>query len=352
VANAIFSDILVSGIACAVPTKLVNNNICAEVLGEEEVRKFIDNTGVVQRYVANAKQTTSDLCFEAAKKLLSHKNYSEKSIDAVIFISQTPDYIQPATAHVLHKRLSLSKNCLAFDVNLGCTGFVYGIFICSSLIQSGAVNRILLLVGDIMRKNKKNNIKDEMLFGDAGTATIIEKGNTSLRSILKSNGEGYTSLITPGGNCRRPLKNNESYWDISKPEMDGSAVFEFTITEVPRAFKEFFEIFDGSIDDYDYCVLHQANLFMLKHIGKKIKVEPQKMPISLDRYGNTNGASVPLTIVDLCERKQVPDKMKLIISGFGIGLSWGVSSFEIESKDVLPMIYTDNYFEDAYLGQQ
>ena len=349
-ANAIFRDISVSGIACAVPTKLVNNNKYAEVLGEEEIRKFIDNTGVVQRYVAHEKQTTSDLCFEAAKRLLSYMNYSEESIDAVIFISQTPDYIQPATAHVLHKRLGLPKNCLVFDVNLGCSGFVYGMFITSSIIQSGAVNRILLLTGDIMRKNKMNAIKDEMLFGDAGTATIIEKGNTKINCLLKSNGEGYTSLITPGGNCRRPLKDNESYWDISKPEMNGSAVFEFSITEVPRAFKEFFKIFDGSIDDYNYCILHQANLFMLKHIGKKIKVEPQKMPISLDRFGNTNGASVPLTIVDLCEREQVPDKMKLVTSGFGIGFSWGIVSFEIKSKDVLPMIYTDNYFEEAYLG--
>jgi len=351
-ANAIFSDILVSGIACAVPTKFINNNIYAEVLGEEEVKKFIGNTGVVQRYVAYDKQTTSDLCFEAAKKLLSHKNYSKESIDAVVFISQTPDYIQPATAHVLHKRLGLSKNCLVFDVNLGCSGFVYGMFITSSIIHSSTANRVLLLAGDVLRKNKKNAIKDEMLFGDAGSATIIEKGNTKVNCLLKSNGEGYTSLILPGGNCRRPLQDNESYWDISKPEMDGSAVFEFTITEVPRAFKEFFKIFDGSIDDYDYCILHQANLFMLKHIGKKIKVDHHRMPISLDRYGNTNGASVPLTIVDLCEREQVPDKMKFITSGFGIGFSWGIVSFEIESKDILPMIYTDNYFEEAYLGQQ
>lgn len=351
-ANAIFSDILVSGIACAVPTKLVDNNLYAKLLGEEEVRKFIDNTGVEYRHISHEKQTTSDLCFEATNKLLAHKNYSEESIDAVIFISQTPDYIQPATAHVLHKRLGLSKNCLVFDVNLGCSGFVYGMFITSSMIQSGAVNRVLLLIGDVMRKNKKNAIKDEMLFGNAGTATIIEKGNTKVNCLLKSNGEGYTSLITPGGNCRRPLQDNESYWDITKPEMDGSAVFEFSITEVPRAFKEFFKIFDGSIDDYDYCVLHQANLFMLKHIAKKIKLPLEKMPISIDRYGNTSSASIPLTIVDLCEREQVPDKMKLITSGFGIGLSWGVASFEIESKDVLPMIYTDNYFEEAYLGQQ
>lgn len=350
-ANSIFNDILVSGIACAVPAKLISNSIYNEVLGEEEVSKFIDNTGVAQIYESHDKQTTSDLCYEAANRLLMHKKYDKDSIDAIIFISQTPDYIQPATAHVLHKRLGLSKSCLAFDINLGCSGFVYGVFVASCMVQSGAVNRVLLLAGDVKRKNLKNGIKYEMLFGDAGTATIIEKGHTELKCLLKSEGEGYTSLIVPGGNCRRPPKTNESYWDITIPEMDGSAVFEFTISEIPRAFKEFFKVFNSSIKEYDYCILHQANLFMLKHIGKKIKIDSEKMPISLDRYGNTSSASIPLTIVDLCEKEQVPDTLKLITSGFGIGLSWGVVSFEVASKDVLPMIYTDNYFEEAYVGK-
>ncbi|CAH8720689.1 ketoacyl-ACP synthase III [Paenibacillus thiaminolyticus] len=350
--SALFNHILVSGIACAVPSKQMDNNNYAEVLGEEDVKKFIKNTGVVHRHVTHEKQTTSDLCYEAAKNLLAHKGYSAESIDAIIFISQTPDYIQPATSHVLHKRLGLSKNCLSFDVNLGCSGYVYGMFLSSSLIQSGAVNRILLLTGDILRKNKETNIKDEMLFGDAGSATLLERGNTTVRSLLHSNGEGYTALITPGGNTRRPLKDNESYWEITKPEMDGAAVFEFTITEVPQAFDEYFKTFDGSMDDYDYCVLHQANLFMLNHIRKKLKVDQSKLPISIDRYGNTNGASIPITIVNLCSREAVADKLKLITSGFGIGLSWGVVSFEVETKDVLPMVYSDSYFEEAYYGEQ
>lgn len=133
--------------------------------------------------------------------------------------------------------------------------------------------------------------------------------------------------------------------------MEGSEVFEFTIKEIPKIFKQFFNTFDKHIDDFDYCILHQANLFMLKHIGKKIKVQPEKLPISIDRYGNTNGASIPMTIVDLCDLENISKNVKLISSGFGIGLSWGIISFEVEGKDVLPMIYTDNYYEEAYLGK-
>ncbi|MEK5429912.1 ketoacyl-ACP synthase III [Lysinibacillus sp. FSL R7-0073] len=350
-ATANFSNICISGIACAVPKNVVDNDTYSSTLGDLEVKKFIENTGVKKRYVSHSKQTTSDLCYEAASKLLKHKEHDSESIDALIFISQTPDYIQPATSHILQKRLGLAKSCMCLDVNLGCSGYVYGMFLASSLIQSGAVDRVLLLVGDILRKNPVTEIKDQMLFGDAGSATIVERGENTVQGILNANGEGYTSLITPGAGTRRVLKEEESYWEITKPEMEGSEVFEFTIKEIPKIFKQFFNTFDKHIDDFDYCILHQANLFMLKHIGKKIKVQPEKLPISIDRYGNTNGASIPMTIVDLCDLENISKNVKLISSGFGIGLSWGIISFEVEGKDVLPMIYTDNYYEEAYLGK-
>lgn len=132
--------------------------------------------------------------------------------------------------------------------------------------------------------------------------------------------------------------------------MDGGAVFEFSIFQVPRAFKEFFKKFDTNIDYYDYCILHQANLFMLEHIRKKIKLPKEKMPISIDRYGNTSSVSIPLTIADLCYRKNVKEKIKFIASGFGVGLSWGVADFIIDKRDVLPIIETDEYFKEAFTG--
>ncbi|CAK7063330.1 ketoacyl-ACP synthase III [Tissierella sp.] len=349
-ASAVFNNISVAGIACAVPTRVERNLDYINDVGEDEMRKFIETTGVEYRYCVSDKQTTSDLCFVAAENLITEKEIEKESIDALIFITQTPDYIQPATSHVLHKRLGFRKDCMVFDINLGCSGYVYGLYLASTMLQAGNIKRLLFLAGDAWGYNPEAYIKDKLIFGDAGTATLLERGDTKLEFLLKSNGEGYTSLITPGGNLRNPVKDIQNYYGETKFHMDGTEVFEFTITEVPRTFKEFFKFYETEISDYDYCVFHQANLFMLKHIAKKIKLPLEKMPVSMDRYGNTSSASIPLGIVDLCERESVPENIKFITSGFGIGLSWGVASFEIESKNVLPMIYTDDYFKEAYRG--
>jgi 3-oxoacyl-[acyl-carrier-protein] synthase-3 len=349
-ANAVFNNIYVSGIACAVPKGIEKTIDYSDALGADEARKFIKNTGVRTRHFTSEKQTTSDLCFAAAECLLSKKQIKKDSIDALVFLTQSPDYFQPATSYVLHKRLGLSKECMSFDINLGCSGYVYGMYLASAMLQSGSIKRVLFLAGEAMPFNPETTIKDRMLFGHAGTASIIEVGDTQIKCLLKADGEGYTSLIIPGGNKRNPIKDVNNYYKATVPQMDGPAVFLFTITEVPEAFKEFFNIYKGSIDDYDYCVLHQANLFMLKHIAKKIKLPLEKMPITIDRYANTSSASIPLTIVDLCEREQVPERIKLIVSGFGIGLSWGIVSFEVEAKNVLPMIITEDYYKEAYHG--
>jgi 3-oxoacyl-[acyl-carrier-protein] synthase-3 len=350
-ANAVFNNIHIGGIACAVPKRIKKTIEYTDNFSIGELNKFIDTTGVQEVHVANDVQTTSDLCFVAAQQLLEEKQIDKKSIDAIIFLSQLPDYLIPATSYVLHKRLELSKDCLAFDVNLGCSGYVYGLYLAATMLQSENINRILFLAGDVFfRQNPENQVTNEMLFGDAGSATIIESGNETIKSIFKSDGTGYPALIIPGGGARNPVKNLNNFYKDTVFQMDATAIFEFTITEIPKAFKEFFKIYETSIEEYDYCVFHQANLFILKHIAKKLKLPLEKMPVSIDRYGNTSSATIPVSIVDLCEREKVPNKMNLILSGFGIGLSWGVVSIEIESKNVLPMIFSDDYFKEAYRG--
>ena len=348
-ANAGFNNIYVSGIACAVPKKVEKTTDYIDALGANEIRRFITVTGIRERHWGDIKQTTSDLCFVATERLLNEKQIEKDSIDAVIFVTQTPDYLQPATAHVLHKRLGLSKDCMAFDVNLGCSGYVYGMYLASTILQSGNIRRVLLLAGEAA-SNQHFKEKDKMLFGDAGTASIIERGNTEVKCLLKADGNGYNSLIIPGGSTRNPVDDVKSYNEATVEHMNGTVVFEFGINEVPKAFKEFFEINGGCINDYDYCIFQQANLFLIKHKAKRIELPLSKMPVSMDRYGNASSASIPLTIVDLCERESVRDRLKLITCGFGIGFSWGVASFTVESKNVLPMIYTDDYYEEAYHG--
>lgn len=348
-ASVVFDKVKISGVACAVPKeKYCSADFTAE-FGEEEVRKFIEMTGVKERYATHEKQTASDLCYEAARKLIDHKGYEADSFDGLIFVSQTPDYHTPATALVLHKRLGLKKDCVAFDVNLGCSAYVYGVYLMASLVASGAVKRGLLLVGDAGPYRKRDDDhSNNMLFGSAGSATIIESGDEQIKCLMKSDGTGYKVMITPGGESRFPIDEEHQDWSRQRAFMDGEETFLFSITKVPSAIKEFMKDFSCSVDDFDYFAFHQANLFMLKHIAKKIKLPEEKMPVSIDRFGNTTAASIAVTITDLCQNREVPEVLRLVLCGFGIGLSWGVVSCNIESKDVLPIIHTDEYFEEAF----
>ena len=346
-----FSNVKIRGISVAVPKNAEDNFVRAEELHLQNTEQFIDVVGVRQRHVAIDGQTASDLCFEAASSLLEKFDIDKNSIDALLFVTQTPDYIQPATACVLHGRLGLPKSTMAFDINLGCSGFVYGLTMASTMITGMGAKRVLLLVGDILRKNKEVDIKDTLLFGDVGTATIVEQSTGSnIESILYTDGTRYKSLIVPGGGTRRTLADGESYWAITKPEMDGESVMSFTITEVPKAFKELFSHNQKTINDYDFCVLHQANKQMITYISKKLKVLEDKLPISMDRFGNTNGSSILVTLADRCSKLQENMPLNIIASGFGIGLSWGVVTFSINSGDILPIQYTDVKFEEAYCG--
>ena len=350
-ATATFAGVQITGMACAVPTRTDSIYDFSDSFGQENVEKFIATTGVKERRFVVGQQTSSDLCYEAAKRLIAHKGYEKCSFDGVILVTQTPDYARPATAHVLHKRLGLGKDCMAFDINLGCSGFVYGLNVAASMIKAGALRRILLCCGEAHTCLSPTDDKaTSMLFGDAGSAAIIEAGDDTIRTLLKADGEGYQAILTPGINARVKIDVEHFDYDKVKETMDGSAVFEFALIQVPRAFKEFFKTFGGTIDDYDSCIFHQANLFMLEHIRKKIKIPAEKMAISMDRYGNTSSASIPLTIADLCQRQKCGERMRFISAGFGVGLSWGIADFTLETKDILPILETDAYFEEAYTG--
>ncbi len=351
-ASSEFQGIKITGLACAVPTHVDSIYDSSDELTRESIEKFISTTGVKERHVLSDQQTCSDLCYVAAEKLIAHKGYSKDTFDGIVLVTQHPDYSTPATAHILQKRLGLNVDCMAFDINLGCSGFVYGVSVVASMIVAGLVHRVLFCCADALIPYLTDNAdhSNSVLFGDAGSATIIEAGDDTIHTLLKADGNGYQALLTPGLNSR--VKVDIDHFDLNriKSIMDGSAVFEFAIIQVPRAFKEFFKIFGGTIDNYDYCVFHQANLFMLEHIRKKIKLASEKMPISMDRYGNTSSVSIPLTIADLAERENCPQKISFISAGFGIGLSWGVTDFSMDKADILPIIATDDYFKNAYIG--
>ena len=343
-----FRNVRISGLACAVPNHKARTDDYKGQFDDSTINRFKEATGIEERYLSDGTQTASDLCYVAAEQLLAKKNFSGEDLDAIIFITQTPDYTRPSTAFVLHKRLKAKKDCVAFDINLGCSAFVNGVYIIAGMIESGAFERALLLIGDagMLTESPKEDISFNLMFGDAGAAILIEKGPGVIRGAIRADGEGYKTLITPIPGFRFPGVKQSDDPHLQK-HMDGDDVFLFTITKVPKLFKEFYNSFGTSAEDYDYFILHQANKMILEQIAKKLKISMEKVPISLDRYGNTDGPSIPIGIVDLCERVHDKEKLTLIASGYGIGLSWGVASFEINCEDVLPMIFTNDYFAEG-----
>ena len=349
-----FENIRISGIACAVPkTKEILLEKYAPVFGEDVVRKFSDMTGVVSRHVATADQTASDLAYAAAEHLIKHKNIDASSIGVLIFVTQTPDYKIPSTACVLHRRLGLGKDSMAFDINLGCSGYVVGLQTISAVMHSSNISRGLLLVGDTINKCVAPEDKSScMLFGDAGSATLLEKRQdaTRIHSSTRTDGNGYKAIIIPAGAYRnegavqaRTLwgdGNIRSDYDLY---MNGTDVFNFTISEVPQLINEFMTEMKSSVEDYDAIVLHQANAYILKQVMKRTKFPKEKTPISMDRYGNTSVASIPLTVADLYGNMR-GSILRLLLCGFGIGLSWGVVACKIDTDDILPIIETDETY--------
>lgn len=352
--TADFSNIKVAGISVAVPTKCVQAHEYDEVFGEQVVSKNIAVTGVKQTYHASDKQTVSDLAYVAAKNLMKELKVDPSSIGLLIFISPYLDYVIPPTACVLQSRLGLSADCVVFDMDLACSGYVYGLATVFSILQSSSAKSALLLVGDMASKTLSPLDKTRLLFGDAGSATLIEKTEDCNQThfAMKTDGTRFKSIIMPAGAFRNPQASSErvewadgnirSDYDLF---MNGTDVFSFSITDVPRLAIEFMHRYDYSSDDFDAFILHQANLFILKHLIVKIGAPIDKMPISLNRYGNTGICSIPLTICDKYHSDS--GKKRLFIYGFGVGLSWACASVIVDADCVYPIKNSDEYFTEG-----
>jgi 3-oxoacyl-[acyl-carrier-protein] synthase-3 len=297
--------------------------------------------GIRYRRVAPAGVTASDLCVEAAKKLLTELSWKPSEISVLVFITQTPDYLIPNTASQLQHKLNLPKTCIAFDANLGCSGYVYGLSIISSLMQNMPGAKGLLLVGDI--STATISMKDKStapLFSDAGSATALEyKAGEKIHFNLQTDGKEYDDIIIPDGGFRNPfspksLDYREYGKGISRNDLqmnlDGVKIFNFALREVAVNINTL--LTEKSLDKavIDYFVFHQANLLMLESIRKKLQVEAGRVPYSLYDYGNTSSATIPVTLVTKLHDSLTANRLKLILAGFGVGLSWGSAYIETE----------------------
>lgn len=345
-ATGILNNVEIKGVAAAVPDNIKNYKEYYETFGEENVQKFVNMTGIKERHVAFDEQCASDLCYSAAKKLLEKLAWDPSSIGSLIFISQTPDYAVPPTACILQHRLGLSEDCTAFDINLGCSGYIYGLWLAGTMISSRSIKRVLMLIGDTSNYGiNQNDSGTAMIFGDGGTATALEwSEGKSIKYFLKTNGSGYKNIIVPAGHARARCKTNQNPSEYEL-KMNGSEVFNFSITDVSRSLKEFFASNNLTEKEIDMVVFHQANLFILKHLAKKLKIPIEKVAVSIDRYGNTSGESIPVTIVDALGNEESNERIRLLLCGFGVGFSWGGMYLDIDRSVCLPMINTNEYFK-------
>jgi 3-oxoacyl-[acyl-carrier-protein] synthase-3 len=270
------------------------------------------------------------------------------TIDAVLFVSQTPDYRLPATACAIHGRLGLKNGCLAFDINLGCSGYPYGLFVAAQLASSGAARRVLLLVGDTITKFiDPRDRTTAMLFGDAASATLVEASDDApqMTFVLGTDGTGADHLIIPSGGARS-LWISKDVGDSEDPAlppgrkylfMNGAEVFAFSLRVVPRMIAQSLDLAGWPAESVDLVVLHQANAFMLNHLIKRLRLPAEKVPISLDGFGNTSSASIPVALSTVVQG-MVAFPRKVVLAGFGVGFSWGAATLELEPGVVTPLL--------------
>jgi 3-oxoacyl-[acyl-carrier-protein] synthase III len=334
---ALFSinNVRVAGISACVPKRNVSNSDSDPYLLEEDMKKIMTTTGIENRRIAEGNLCTSDLCFEAAEKLIATLGWNKSEIELLIFVSQTPDYILPMTSSILQDRLGLPKSCIAFDTTLGCSGYTYGLSIVSSMLASTKSKKGLLLVGDTISKIiSPKDRSTSPLFGDAGTATALcfDESAKATSFHLATDGSGANSIIVTDGGQRNPaktesLEEKELEGGISRNAcqlyLNGMDVFNFGISQAPKSVNELLTFSEIESNEIDFFVFHQANKLMNETIRKKLKLTPEKVPYSLKYFGNTSSATIPLTIVSEL-REIVSTQSKLfLLCGFGVGLSWG-----------------------------
>lgn len=325
--------IALKGLSVCVPKQIVKTMDYTWIT-EDERRMFIKNTGTEERRVSRPEIVTSDFCEKAANELLKKLNWDPESIDVLIFVSQSPDYYLPATSAILQHKLKFKKGLVAFDINLGCSGYNYGLYVISNLMSSGNLKRGILLTGDI--STLSTNFRDKStfpLFGDAGSATALEFDAQAAPMYFNmfTDGSGYKSIIVEDGGARNQF-SEKSFVEHKIEEgiirsgknlvLDGIEVFNFALKEVAGSIEELFRESKMDPGKIDYFVFHQANKLINECVRKKCRVTPEKVPYSIHKFGNTSSASIPLTMVYAIKQELESKPLNLLLSGFGVGYSW------------------------------
>lgn len=336
--KSIFQTPKIQAIATCVPKNSINiDDMLYSVYNgdEKKLNRVKKSVGLEKLHLAKSYTTASDLCEIAANDLLSNSGISKDKIDAIIMVTQTPDFFAPATAAYLHGRLNLKQDCAMFDINQGCAGYIYGLQVAFMLIETKSAKNVLLCAGDC-NYNKSNN-PATILFGDCGSATIISSSNTKSYFSIYSDGKNFDVIITPNGAYRtqKPnIFNNPKIIQTKAKDiyMDGAKVFEFTMEKILPIINEILEISNKQEKDIDLVILHQSNKMIMEMIAKKINFPIPKVPnTTISKYGNTSVSSIPLCICDTINQRNLNQKLNLVCCGYGIGLSWGACQLELDN---------------------
>ena len=345
-----FQGVGVTALAGAVPHTVIDNYKYTQYFPEDQVREVVDKVGIYERRFADAKTCSSDLCFAAAEKLITDNHIDRSEIDLLIFISQTPDYRMPATSVLLQDRLGLPNSTIAFDINLGCSAFIYGLSVAYSFMQNSGLRKALILDGETRSKvYSPKDRRSAFLFGDGGVAALVERSEKFGESFFSLNSDGSRGDLIKinAGGYRMPssvetLKEKvvDEYGNIRSEEqgyMHGGDVFNFVIREIPRDIKRIVEWSGVDIQSLDYYVFHQANNFINSYLAKKLKLDTAKIPSTIAKYGNTSSVSVPLTIVDQLKGK-LNGKKHLMLSAFGVGMTWATAFVPFEDCQISDIV--------------
>lgn len=314
------------------PEQLISSEEFQKLLPETNVAKVEKAIGVYEHHVVPDNVTASDLAIKAAEQLFKENNINPKDIDFVIFCTQSADYFLPSTACIIQSRLGISKTAGAYDYDLGCSGYIYGLAMAKGFIFADIAKNILLLTGDTMSKHFHPEDNNRLLFGDAATATLIStQGKAEIGDfVLESDGTGYDKLIVKNGACRHDkLTGNMSLDDSGNKQyddyfyMDGESIFNFTLDCVPKLINNINQKNHSNSDEIDYYVFHQPNKFMLNTIRKIVKIPKDKFYINIEENGNTTSSTVPIGLKRSLDVGAIHEGSTVMIAGFGVGLSWG-----------------------------
>lgn len=335
-------NIDVKCIATCLPESILEMTSLKEKFGDKVVENTIKGSGIERLHVAVEHETTADLCANAAENLFEAVGIDRQSIDGIVFVSQTMDYFNPATSCVLQGKLGLSSECVCFDISYGCSGYIYGLFQAAILIGSGACSNVLVLAGDTNSKvvNKESSAS-LMVFGDAGSATLVSKGNSSMGFHIATDGVNFKTVLNDRMGFRKFPENTKADY-LPDPAMSGDDVFSFIVNVGPKTIKSVLELMGWDKDDVDFYGLHQATKITVDFMRKKLKLaHPERAPFDIQNYGNTGPTTVPMVLTDWPHRAEGVDTSiwhKVVMAAYGVGLSWGSVACDLSKTIILKPI--------------